>query len=491
MPFHDLILGMILCVTVALNWVRARSAPQLRARRLYSRAFLCGLVASASASFLATLSTDTPVILIWIAPFVLMTALSHNLDPVHKSSPRRTRLLVLLVPASMTLTALLMDNAFTLAFMSGGPIALGTLVFIVLTLGGYVAWKDFRNIAGMNPDEESWVAIDDSKDDVRPPRVQFSDDEIWTRIILVCLLIVLLMGLALSLTAASTLDIASLWPFFPGTVAILLAWTAMRIPRHVGALRVGSRVYGLSILATVFSATSIILSSAFMNNQSDLGSLAMLHRWTIGILVGSMWTEGFIASFFLINCIPLQTREWLYALASGLGWAAILVAASTVRYFSHGVFRLGWVATNGLLLLMAYISSVMAWRAIGKQIPRSRLLTLKTPEDIALSDNTMFAGLAGACVAGLSLVTNGESPLVAVAVMLLVITFVSFAIGNDKEHLRNEKTRLKGENAPPGRSIQDCNTSLRRLRTHLRLQEAIPTIAVIGSFLWAVVLWFA
>jgi len=99
----------------------------------------------------------------------------------------------------------------------------------------------------------------------------------------------------------------------------------------------------------------------------------------------------------------------------------------------------------------------------------------------------MFVALCGGCVVGVSMVTNGQNPVVAGAIAGLVFLFIFFASKNDQEHLRNEKARLMGENASIEIDTQKAYDSLVILRRHLRFQEVVPLVAVSASFLWAVV----
>ncbi len=487
MSGHDLILIVFLCVAVMLNWVRARKSRLLRHRLAYSGLFLGLLTVSALAALLVTIRTRDPVALAGVVPFVLLSGFSHALDPVHKSAPVRTRLLLVIVPAIMILVALLINSKMARAFMDASPLALGVLVIAASTSGSHVAFKDFKNITGMTPDDDPWVDIDNPSVVSRRPREQFSDDAIWGRIILGCLLIVLLVVLAASLTLDANPTPGILWPFVPAGISVALALLASRVPMLDNVGRVPTSVYVLSMLAIAFSVLSVWWSSASMVEQSNLGVAVMAYRCVVGALVGGMWAEDFLVSFFLVNRIRAGRLEWLYALVVGLGWAALFVAASSVSYYDQGVFNSTWIMTNGVLLFIAYSSSVLAWRTIGSFIPRSQILTLKTPRDIALSDNTMFVALCGGCVVGVSMVTNGQNPVVAGAIAGLVFLFIFFASKNDQEHLRNEKARLMGENASIEIDTQKAYDSLVILRRHLRFQEVVPLVAVSASFLWAVV----
>lgn len=491
MTFLQVALAAFLCIAITLNWFRVKNANLLARKMFRSVVLLALLIISALGAFHSVIqATEIASLLPWIAPFVLLTALSHGLDPVHKASTTSVRLFVTLAPALLVVFALLIGNAVSRTSLDDGPLPLSELMGVVLLLAGGVAFKDFNNIKGMTPDSDRWVRVDGLPDEAPPLREQTSDDEIWARIMLLCLLIVsCFLLLAVPVATTSTLETSIVWPFIPAIAAIALAWQALRGRPQRLVLHIPSRVYVLSTVASGFSVISIVWSSTLMSDYSNMYPVAMAHRLVVGILVGSLWAEDFLVSLFALNRIPAHRREWVYALTCSIAWTTIVVAASSVRYYEKGEFRLTWVATNGLLLLLAYVSSVLSWRAIGQHIPKSRLLTLKAPRDIALSDNAMFVALAGGCVAGVSLVTNGENPTVAGALVGIVLSFLLFAFRNDQAHLKNEMVRFEEDGASLGRRPEEYKASLRVLRYHLRFQEAIPLIAVLASFLWAAVEW--
>lgn len=487
MTLELVLLGCFMAAQLMLSWVRSREILHARLRAGLRRTIW--LLATCLAFVVLLAASGVLISTAWLAvaiPLGATVMAAHVADPAYSAASLRHRIFLAGAPVFMLAVSICLSSTNLRTLMNQWPLGVVGFALLGAWVGAYQGWRDFQNIAGMEPDD--WVMITTEPEPSRAAS-RLSDYETWTRILLVSILIVILV-LQVAL-AKSSVEQFGIWPWalLPSLAGFLCAGASRRVTPGAGGVGfVRPIVSLLSSAAVLLSAISIVMASSRMLAFSNLSGAAAAYRIGMGILVGSMFAEDLIVSFFKLNDLPMSVSDKAHAAASGLSFATIFTSAATVSYYGDGRLRMDWVLFNGALILFAWATSTLAWQAIGRQIPNGRLLTLKRPQEIALADNSMFIALLGGCVAGASLLSNGQDPRVAGALGTLIVMFIAFAVGNDRQHLRNEKARLLGEGVRSDRSKEERTNSLFTLRAHLRFQEVVPSLIVGFSYVWAIAL---
>lgn len=475
------LLLVILTVQLVCGWVRGLSATP--SSRPHIRWLIAILGAALLAVVMLLVESKVPALaLVGCAPFLIYLALLHTRDGGYANPSLGDRALLIATPILTSVSAIGLAGGAAGELVSKLPLGAAGVASFSAFLAASLAWRDFKNIHGMDP--EPW---DDLSPVAKPPRVAvLSDSAVWARILLECATVVLLF---VSVANSSSANPVSVQISLPAALSMGAAVA------FGGIALIGSRLVGhpvahvvVCVLATasaIAAAASVIDQSVLMLEYSVMSPWAVAYRVSIGALIAAIYFEDFLVSFYLLNRYNPRVLDLIYGTFCAVSFGTIFVFAASVSYSNESGFKVDWIIVQGTLISWSFVASTLSWKAVGNFVPAGKIITLKGPRDIALSDNAMYIALLGGCVAGASLVSNGRNPIVAAVLGGLIIAFIQFAVGNDKKHLANEKTRLRDPNVLAGRNQQEKERSLVLLKRHLAYQEWIPRIIVGMSFLWA------
>lgn len=429
----------------------------------------------ASIAFVSAIRSESYLFTILTIPYLTYLTWISWFDPTFPKAFRRNRAWVTVAPIVAIIITVLINNRHVWDMLRMVPLASFGSATVVMFFSSKAAWSDYRRIRGLTADDQ------DAAEEGARRAYQPSDTVIWIRVIA--------HAATISFTCVQSAFI--IWePYVEELSVRYLVVGILSLVFPALILYRSKRGYDtvpgvdIGLLASqVLLVTSTVVSSLIVDSNANLSQYSMGYLFAIGVAIGILYCEDVIVSFYWLNRHSLNASVIVFSSLSGLLFGIQFVAVSRVSFLENGVLAISRVTLMGAFLILTWVCSMLILLAFVRRLP-SRHMTLKSPGDIVLSDQTMFIGIMGGCVTGASLICHGQSPGIVRVICGLVFLFVLFARNNDMQHLRNEKDRLECDTRW---STEDVVSHIRCLKGHLRFQRWVVYIICFASFAWSFV----